>query len=487
MAAVRPVLTVYKLDGSKACQVKTPAVFDAPLRKDIVHFVHTSMAKNRRQPYAVKDNAGMGYSAESWGTGRAVARIPRISGGGTSRSGQGAFGNMCRGGRLWAPTKIWRRWHRKLSVNMKRYAVAAALAASATTSLVMARGHAIGTVPEIPFVLASEVESVSKTKEAIAILKKLGADADVLKARNSRKVTSGVSKLRGRTHTGRKGPLVVYSEDKGITRAFRNLPGVDLVKVTELNLLTLAPGGHLGRFIIWTQGAVEKLHSVFGSKTRASTQKSGYTLPYNVMTNSDIDRIINSTEIQSKLRAPKKNYKAVAKLNPLTNFRAKVALNPYALFARRAEVGKQLRAAAAKEAKLKAIREGKPVPRTPHEIKVRAQKLAAAKLSKLNAKRIIKGETPSAAETKAAQFNTAKYAKALKQTTVGPSPKRFDLAAYKVPAQVVKAQETAAAMKAAAAAKSLKRREYVAKTLKAKAAAKKAAAAKAKKAAPKKK
>lgn len=49
-------------------------------------------------------------SAESWGTGRAVSRIPRVQGGGTQRAGQGAFGNMCRGGRMFAPTKIWRRW-----------------------------------------------------------------------------------------------------------------------------------------------------------------------------------------------------------------------------------------------------------------------------------------------------------------------------------------------------------------------------------------
>lgn len=66
-------------------------------------------------------------SAESWGTGRAVARIPRVGGGGTQRSGQGAFGNMCRGGRMFAPTKIWRRWHRKVNINQKRYAVASAL------------------------------------------------------------------------------------------------------------------------------------------------------------------------------------------------------------------------------------------------------------------------------------------------------------------------------------------------------------------------
>lgn len=63
-------------------------------------FCFLLQAKNRRQPYAVNENAGMQHSAESWGTGRAVARIPRISGGGTHRSGEGAFGNMCRQGRF---------------------------------------------------------------------------------------------------------------------------------------------------------------------------------------------------------------------------------------------------------------------------------------------------------------------------------------------------------------------------------------------------
>jgi len=52
------------------------------------------MAKNKRQPYAVNKLAGHQTSAESWGTGRAVARIPRVRGGGTHRSGQGAFGNV---------------------------------------------------------------------------------------------------------------------------------------------------------------------------------------------------------------------------------------------------------------------------------------------------------------------------------------------------------------------------------------------------------
>jgi hypothetical protein len=52
-------------------------------------------------------------------TGRAVARIPRVSGGGTHRAGQAAFGNMCRSGRMFAPTKIWRKWHVKVNQGQK--------------------------------------------------------------------------------------------------------------------------------------------------------------------------------------------------------------------------------------------------------------------------------------------------------------------------------------------------------------------------------
>merc|ERR1719253_2114100 len=110
--------------------------------------------------------AGHGHSAHSWGTGRAVSRIPRVSGGGTSRAGQAAFGNMCRKGRMFAPTKTWRKWHRKINTNQKRYAVVSALAASALPALVMARGHRIEDVPEFPLVINNSVESITKTKDA---------------------------------------------------------------------------------------------------------------------------------------------------------------------------------------------------------------------------------------------------------------------------------------------------------------------------------
>jgi len=188
MAAARPTVTVQPIDDKKAAEKRSvvmPHVFRSPIRNDVVQLIHKAMAKNRRQPYAVAENAGHQHSAESWGTGRAVARIPRVSGGGTGRSGQGAFGNQCRKGRMFAPTKIWRKWHRKTNLNQKRYAVASALAASSVTALVEARGHRVGQVAELPLVVDDGIQNIQKTKAAVAALKALGAYADVEKAAES--------------------------------------------------------------------------------------------------------------------------------------------------------------------------------------------------------------------------------------------------------------------------------------------------------------
>jgi ribosomal protein L4 len=266
---------------------------------------------------------------------------------------------------MYAPTKVWRKWHRKINQNQKRFAVASALAASAVPALVMARGHKIDNVPEVPLVIESSVESVTKTKDAIKALTKVGAYADVLKAKDSRKIRRGVGKMRNRRHVQRRGPLVVYSEDHGLTKAFRNLPGVEIANVNRLNLLQLAPGGHLGRFIVWTRGAFDKLNAIYGSIRRESAAKKGYHLPRNIMTNSDVTRLINSDEVQSKVRAPIKGVRrAIRKKNPLVNLGAFVKLNPYALALRRSDVLAEQRRATDKKAKLEAARAKKPVAET---------------------------------------------------------------------------------------------------------------------------
>ncbi|KAF8466833.1 ribosomal protein L4 domain-containing protein [Gautieria morchelliformis] len=355
--ASRPTVSVRTGSGEASTSLTLPAVFTAPIRLDVVQQVHKSIAKNKRQPYAVSVKAGHQTSAESWGTGRAVARIPRVGGGGTHRSGQAAFGNMCRGGRMFAPTKIWRKWHVKVNQNQRRFAVVSALAASALPSLVLARGHRIEEVDEVPLVVPTSTEGLTKTKEAVELLKGLRAYRDVAKVSNSRKLRAGVGKMRNRRHRQRRGPLIVYNEDNGIVKAFRNLPGVEICQVTRLNLLQLAPGGHLGRFVIWTEGAFARLDEVFGTHEKAALLKKDYILPSAKITNPDVTRLINSDEIQSVVRpAGSKIQKRpwTQHKNPLKNKGVLFRLNPYAKTVRRQELLSQERIKKAGKKKAKA-------------------------------------------------------------------------------------------------------------------------------------
>uniref|UniRef100_A0A1L8DGM9 Putative ribosomal protein n=1 Tax=Nyssomyia neivai TaxID=330878 RepID=A0A1L8DGM9_9DIPT len=333
LSAARPVVSVYtdKNEVVKDHAVPLPSIFRAPIRPDIVNEIAQLMRRNRRQPYAVSEKAGHQTSAESWGTGRAVARIPRVRGGGTHRSGQGAFGNMCRGGRMFAPTKTWRRWHRKINVNQRRYAIVSAIAASGVPALVQSKGHIIDGVSEFPLVVSDKLQECTKTKQAVIFLRRMKIWADIQKVYKSQRFRAGRGKMRNRRRIHRRGPLIVYAKNDGIKKAFRNIPGVETMNVTKLNLLKLAPGGHVGRFVIWTESAFKRLNNIFGTWSKPSTQKKGYNLPQPKMANTDLSRLMKSEEIRRVLRRPKKQLKRhVRRLNPLKNARALVKLNPYA-------------------------------------------------------------------------------------------------------------------------------------------------------------
>lgn len=337
-AAARPQIGVYGEDGSAQGQMATPAVFKAPIRSDIVNFVHTNLRKNARQAHGVKKIAGEQTSAESWGTGRAVARIPRVRGGGTHRSGQAAFGNMCRGGRMFAPLKTWRRWHKKCNINQRRFAMTSAIAATGVPALVMAKGHQIDNVPEIPLVVSNNAQDYKKTKQAVDLLKALGAWDDIKRVYATRRMRAGRGKMRDRKHVQKLGPCIVYAEDNGIVRAFRNIPGIDLLNVNQLNVLRLAPGGHVGRFIIFTEEAFGSLDKIYGSFVAGTSSKKNWSIPSAVIQNGDLQALLQSDEVQSVLRAPKQTdtIKRSCKKNPLTNIRAMLQLNPNAATEKRA-------------------------------------------------------------------------------------------------------------------------------------------------------
>lgn len=229
------------------------------------------------------------------------------------------------------PLQTWRRWHRKVNLNERRHALASALSGTTCLPLVLARGHRISQVPQLPLVIDAEANKIAKTKEAEKMLEKLGCLEDIQRVRDGKVIRAGVGKARGNRYRLKKGPLVVVDDDgQNLVRALRNIPGVDTVHVSRLNIRLLAPGGQLGRFTIFTQGALQKLGREFGTKNGGSL-RNGYRLRREVLTNPDISAIINSDEIQSILKDKKKNTRIHPrqKLNPLKNKKLMDTLNPF--------------------------------------------------------------------------------------------------------------------------------------------------------------
>ncbi|XP_035012559.2 60S ribosomal protein L4-B-like [Hippoglossus stenolepis] len=111
---------------------------------------------------------------------------------------------------------------------------------------------------------------------------------------------TGKCKMRNRPRIQRKVTCIIYNQDAGVTKAFRNIPGITLQIVNKLNLLRLAPGGHVGRFCIWTESAFRKLDELYGTWRKPATLKLGYNLPMHKMTNTDLSRILKSEEIQTQ-------------------------------------------------------------------------------------------------------------------------------------------------------------------------------------------
>jgi large subunit ribosomal protein L4e len=239
--------------------------------------------------------------------------------------------------------------------------------------LVLARGHAVSQVPELPLVVDSL--NVDSTKALLAGLHNIGATADMKRVRLSKASRAGFNKMRYSRFKMAKGPLVVYGdENPNVKRIARNLPGVDSCSVHRLNLLQLAPGGHLGRFVIFTADAFKHLNKVFGTYRERGVEKSGYALNRSMMACADLARIINSDQVQGKLREQKRNplVKRSTKKNPLKNKTAMQKLNPYSKVKRAAqakalEQAKKDRLAALKKKHSKAGRKEKAVRQARHQ------------------------------------------------------------------------------------------------------------------------
>ncbi len=245
---------VFDLQGKAVGKVKLPSIFTTPLRPDVIKRAVVAVQSHRFQPQGRDPMAGKRTTAESRGVGLGISRVPRLKTG-----MRAAFGAGIVGGHSAHPPRSEKRIRKKIPRKELALAFRSAVAATGAKEIVARRGHLVDDVPDLPLVVIDDIESLERTKDVESFLLQLGVWADVFRAKESRNVRAGRGKGRGRRYKQAIGPLIVVSQDRGILKAARNLPGVEVALVNGLNVENLAPGTHPGRLTVWSSSSVERL------------------------------------------------------------------------------------------------------------------------------------------------------------------------------------------------------------------------------------
>ncbi len=251
------IAKVLDLSGNIVREISLPGVFREEYRPDLIKRAVLAIQSHRLQPKGTSPLSGRQTSAESWGVGRGVSRVPRIKNGRRAARVPQAVG-----GRQAHPPRVEKVLKLKINDKERRKAIRSAIAATANPELVRQRGHRFNEAVELPIVVDDMAVTLNKTAEVEEFFHAIGIGDDLLRAR-VRKVRAGKGKMRGRRYKTRKSALIVISGDEApdirITSSARNLPGVDVTYVSALNAELLAPGTHPGRLTIWTESSIMKL------------------------------------------------------------------------------------------------------------------------------------------------------------------------------------------------------------------------------------
>ncbi len=227
-------------------KISLPDVFQEPYRPDLIRKVTNASQANRRQAYGPELTAGLKTSAESWGSGRGVAQVPRLK-----NSNRVARVPQAVGGRRAHPPKPTKIFREKVNKKERQKAIRSAIAATANVELVRGRGHRFDAV--LPLVIEDAFENLETTGDVVKALTTLKVWDDIEKAKRGKQVRPGKGKRRGRRYKTKKSILIVSTRP---LVAARNLAGVDVTTVGALDVEQLAPGAHAGRLAIWTESAI---------------------------------------------------------------------------------------------------------------------------------------------------------------------------------------------------------------------------------------
>ncbi|WAC05485.1 MAG: 50S ribosomal protein L4 [Methanoregula sp.] len=241
---------VKTIEGGVSRDIDLPVMFTEEFRPDLIKKAVMALQSTRRQPHGTYPYAGICSSAVGWGSGRGSSHVPRIKNG--SRA---AKVPQAKGGREAHPPVVAKVLIKQINQKEKQKAFRSAIAASVQEELVRKRGHLFEGA--VPVVFEDKFETLSRTQDVISALTAAGVFQDVERAKESKKVRAGRGKMRGRRYKQRKSLLIVTSGSP--LRSARNLAGVDVVTIDQLNVEHLAPGMQAGRLTVWTESALTRL------------------------------------------------------------------------------------------------------------------------------------------------------------------------------------------------------------------------------------
>jgi large subunit ribosomal protein L4e len=256
-------VNIYGLDGEKKGLIDKPEIFFIKPRCDIIQIASQISQSKNKQVQGRDKRAGLRNTAEGWGTGHGLSRAPRLKGSGYPTARNVGRVPFAVGGRRSHVIVIEKRIKKRINKKTYSISIISAISASGDSTWVKKRGHLIEQVPEIPLVIDDKIQTIKKTEQIYSVLCELGLEEELIKIKNSKKIRAGKGKRRGRRYKRRRGILVVIKDDFGIIKASRNIPGVDVIKIQNISIENLAPGGEPGRLIMWTQSAFNELKNKF--------------------------------------------------------------------------------------------------------------------------------------------------------------------------------------------------------------------------------
>ena len=259
---------VISMEGTSKGTINIPFQFQEEYRPDLIRRAFLALASHKIKAEGICSEAGKRHSSyfskrrdryrTTYGYGQ--SRTPRkvISRIGSRFTTKGASVPQAVGGRKAHPAKVEKVRYEKINDKERKKAIRSAISATILKDVVEARGHKVGDIKDFPIIIEEKIENIQKSKDVLELLKKIGLENELERAKN-KKVRAGKGKMRGRKYKKKIGPLFVVSKKCDLMNAAKNLPGVHVSNVKDLNMELLAPGADAGRLTIWSEQAIKML------------------------------------------------------------------------------------------------------------------------------------------------------------------------------------------------------------------------------------